>query len=77
MVVFLYDEFGVYVLRYSISRALTAMHWSKKSTRNVPQERNADLRDFFLYNLSKFRSYHLVYVDESGCDKRIGFRRTG
>jgi len=27
--------------------------------------------------LSDFRSYHLVYVDESGCDKRIGFRRTG
>ncbi|OQD68577.1 hypothetical protein PENANT_c109G00802 [Penicillium antarcticum] len=25
----------------------------------------------------EFRSYHLVYVDESGCDKRIGFRRTG
>ena len=21
--------------------------------------------------------YHYVFVDESGCDKRIGFRRTG
>lgn len=29
------------------------------------------------YNLSAFQSYHLVFVDESGCDKRIGFRRTG
>ena len=27
--------------------------------------------------ISDFQSYHLVYVDESGCDKRIGFRRTG
>lgn len=24
-----------------------------------------------------FQSYHLVYVDESGCDKRVRFRRTG
>jgi DDE superfamily endonuclease len=43
----------------------------------VAKERNPDLRDFYLYNLSSFSSYHLVYVDESGCNKRIGFRRTG
>lgn len=30
-----------------------------------------------MHNLSNFQSYHLVYVDESGCDKRVGFRRTG
>ena len=28
-------------------------------------------------NLSAFRSYHLVYIDESGCDNRIVFRQTG
>jgi transposase len=31
----------------------------------------------YLGRQSKFHSYHLVYIDESGCDKRIGFRRTG
>lgn len=32
----------------------------------------------YIYNLSvSFHSYQLVYVDESGCDKRVGFRRTG
>lgn len=25
----------------------------------------------------EFKSYHLVYVDESGCDKQIGFGQTG
>ena len=35
------------------------------------------IRDYYLHNLSDFKSYHLVYVDESGCDKRVGFRRTG
>ncbi|KAJ5371882.1 hypothetical protein N7517_003888 [Penicillium concentricum] len=33
--------------------------------------------DYYLHNLSEFQSYHLVYVDESGSDKRVGFRRTG
>lgn len=30
-----------------------------------------------MHKLSAFRSYQLVYANESGCDKRIGFRRTG
>ena len=36
-----------------------------------------DLRDDYCHLISEFSSYHLVYVDESGCDKRIGIRRTG
>ncbi|QRD81310.1 hypothetical protein F9C07_9529 [Aspergillus flavus] len=37
-----------------------------------------DLRDHYLHQLSDFdfRSYHLVFIDEPGCDKRAGFRRT-
>jgi transposase len=77
MVVFLWDEFDVLVSPSSISRALRSRNWSKKTARRVARERNADLRDFYLHNLSEFRSYHLVYVDESGCDKLIGFRKTG
>ncbi|KAJ5435917.1 hypothetical protein N7445_006802 [Penicillium cf. griseofulvum] len=61
---------GLYVTNSSLKRALASVGWSKK-------EQDADLRDFYLYNLSDFRSYYLVYVDESGYDKRIGFRRTG
>ena len=37
---------------------------------------NADLRDHYLDYLSDLKSYHLVYVDVSECDKRVGFRRT-
>jgi hypothetical protein len=66
----------VLVTTFSIGKALASIGWSKKAARRVSKERNADLRDFYLHNLSAFRSYHLVYVDESGCDKRIGFRRT-
>jgi DDE superfamily endonuclease len=56
---------------------LSSIGWSRKAARRVAKEQNPDLWDFYLSNLSSFRSYHLVYVDESGCDKRIGFRRTG
>lgn len=73
----LYDEFSTLVPVYSINRALASIGWTKKATRHIAKERNADLQGFYLYNLSNFRSYHLVYVDESGCDKRIGFRRIG
>jgi transposase len=77
MVVFLWDEFDVLVSTFSISRSLKAAGWSKKAARQIAAEQNADLRDFYLYNLTQFQSYHLVFIDESGCDKRIGFRRTG
>jgi transposase len=77
MAVFLYDEFDVLISVSSISRALASIEWSKKLTQRIASERNADLRDFYLHKLSAFHSYQLVYIDESGCDKRIGFRRTG
>ena len=77
MALFIWDEFHIKVTNSSLKRALASVGWSKKVARQRAKEQNADLRDFYLHNLSDFRSYHLVYVDESGCDKRIGFRRTG
>ncbi|KAK8013677.1 transposase [Apiospora marii] len=46
-------------------RALASTGWSKKTTRRVAEEWNADLRDFYSHTLSEFRSYHVVYIDES------------
>jgi transposase len=77
MAVFLCDGFEVLVSTFSISRALASIGWSKIAARQVAKERNQDLRDFYLHNLPAFRPYHLVYVDEPGRDKRIGFGRTG
>jgi hypothetical protein len=72
MAVFLYDEFEVLVNSSAVSRALASIGWTKKTTRQVAKERNADLWDYYLHNLSAFQSHHLVYVDESGCDRCIG-----
>ena len=77
MVLFLLDEFKTLVTPFSIGRALASIGWTKKTIRRIAKGRNADLRDLYLYNTSHIRSRQYVFVDESGCDKRIGFRRTG
>ncbi|CAK41749.1 uncharacterized protein An13g03530 [Aspergillus niger] len=77
LVVFIYDDFGKRVTKQSLSRTLASIGWSNKAARQRAREQNADLRDFYLHSLSPYSSYQLVYVDESGCDKRIGFRRSG
>ncbi|BCS00026.1 uncharacterized protein AKAW2_50367A [Aspergillus luchuensis] len=77
MQVFLLDEFSLHVSTSTISNALHRKGWSKKIARQKAKERNADLRDEYFHDIAEFRSYQLIFVDESGCDKRIGFRRTG
>ena len=74
---FLREEFDVEVSISTISHTLRAEGWSKKMIRRKAKEQNADLRDKYLHELSAFASYHLVYIDESGCDRRVGLRRTG
>jgi transposase len=77
MVNFLQEEFGVLVTTSSVGRALASIGWTKKTIRRVAKGRNADLRDLYLHNISDFSPQHFVFVDESGCDKRVGFKRTG
>jgi transposase len=43
----------------------------------VAAGRNPRLRAFYQYQISRFRPEQLVFVDESGTDRRIGFRKTG
>ncbi|KAH5617615.1 hypothetical protein HBI23_252380 [Parastagonospora nodorum] len=74
---FVHNEFGIEVSQASVSRALASIEWSKKTTRQVAREQNADLQSYYFHKVSQFRSYQLVFIDESGCDKRIGTRRTG
>lgn len=59
----------------SIKRVLYRAGWSKEKAQQRANKQNPQLRDFYQHKLSKFRSFHLVFVDESGCDKRVGYRR--
>ena len=49
----------------------------KRKHSREQKEQNPQLRCFYQHKLSEFNSCHLVFVDESGCDKRIGCRQTG
>jgi transposase len=79
MVLFVLDEFNTHVTPSSIGRTLKSRGWTKKTIRRIAKGRNANLRDLYMHNSwdSGFRSYHYVFVDESGRDKRSGFRRMG
>lgn len=48
MVIFLWDEFYVWVTSSSLKRALASVGWLKKVARQRAREQNADLRDFYL-----------------------------
>ena len=64
MVVFLWDEFEELVTISSIGRVLASVGWTKKKISRVARERNADLRDIYLYDILDIRSWKLVYVDK-------------
>ena len=73
---FLADKFAVRVSGSTLSKTLARMGWSKKVSRRRAKERDPDLRDFYMYKISSFHSWQLVFIDESGCDKLTGLRRT-
>lgn len=77
MISFLDDRFGVQVSPTTMSRMLKTEKWSRKTNGRAAKQRNPDLRELYLYKLSDCRSYQLVFIDESGCDKRSGHRRQG
>ncbi|KAI6747679.1 hypothetical protein HG531_008221 [Fusarium graminearum] len=77
MVTFLHDEFEDDVSLSTISRSLKDARWTRKNCHPVAQQRNPELRDLYLYKLSKYKSYQMIFIDESGADRRIGYRKKG
>ncbi|KAJ3469852.1 hypothetical protein MRS44_003917 [Fusarium solani] len=79
MVAFLRKRFDVDVSPTRITRTLQALQWTRKNTRRVARQRNPQLRHYYHYRLKLggYRSYHLIFLDESGLDKSIGVRRKG
>ncbi|KAI9146747.1 hypothetical protein HJFPF1_13485 [Paramyrothecium foliicola] len=73
----LHEQFGKKVPLSSV--ALAVKDWPRKKMRYIAQQRDEDLRDFYLYTLGKLdiESWMCIYVDESGCDARVRDRRFG
>ena len=77
MMIFLWNEFDVLPSPSSIKRALSREGWTKKKAQQKAKEQDPHLQDFHQHKLSEFHSCQLIFVDEPGCDKQIGYRRTG
>jgi hypothetical protein len=56
-VLYLWNELEVSVFTFAVSRALKSIGWFKKTCRRVAKSRNADLQNYYMYQLSPFRSY--------------------
>lgn len=79
MIDFLRDEHKVDVSPSTITRLLKEKDtdWSRKISGRVAEQQDPDLRDLYLYKIPDCHSYQMVFIDESGCDKRTGHRRYG
>ena len=77
MVDFLREKFGRKVSERSIGRMFRSVGWTRTKMRRIAQQRDDDRRDQYLHDISEYKSYHFVFIDESGCDGRDVFRRWG
>lgn len=74
---FLHGDFDTVVTRFSTGSALKDAGWSRKTTQNIAKERNPDLRDEYVHEVSSMRSDQMVIIDETVVDKSIGIKRKG
>lgn len=76
---YLESLFRVQISKSSIGRALRAAGMTRKKIRRVAAQQDPDLIDYYMYRLHSLgvKSYHMVFVDESGSDTRDGHRDWG
>lgn len=63
-----WNRYGLHASEASLRRSLKTCAWTRKKNRRIAQERESDLRDTYLHELSQYKFNQLVFVDESGCD---------
>ena len=73
----LYRRFRKRISDRSIGRTLRSIGWTRTTIHYITQQRDANLRDHYLYRISQYKSHQLVFINESGCDGRAGYRRWG
>ena len=61
----------------TICRFLQRQNFSRKKLSRIAQQRSEELREKFLIDCSMYDPAMLLFVDETGCDKRSAMRRFG
>lgn len=69
------DHFGVTVSVPTICRTLRVMGCCRRVIRHVAIQRSDELRAHFMAEVSVYDSNMIIWIDESGCDRRNSLRR--
>ena len=73
----LQEHFGVLVSEITILRALKSMGCTRQVIRQIPIQRSEMMRAKFMAEISVYDPSMLVWLDESGCDRRNAIRKYG
>jgi len=65
------------VTESAICRFLHRQNFSRKKLTKVASQRSEELREKFLIDCSAYEPEMLIFVDETGCDRRSAMRRFG
>ena len=70
-------QFGIDVSPSSLCKFLKQSNFRRKKMQLVALQRDQELRSTFLSDVSIYDSQNLVFIDETGCDKKDAIRRYG
>ena len=68
---------GTEVNEATVCRFLKKNNFSRKKLQQVALQRSAELRSEFLSDCSVYNPEMLVFLDETGCDRRNSLRKSG
>lgn len=74
---FLFKQYSVRVSRATIGRGIQRQVWTKKVMDTVAKERNQELRNFYIEKRSHIDPKCMVFVDETGDDRRRAILKRG
>ena len=73
----LQTQFGVTISLATICRTLWLMGCTRQVVRNVALRQSEVLRARFMAEVSVYSPEMLIWIDESGCDRRCSTRKYG
>ena len=72
-----HDLTGTVISESAVSRFLKRNNFSRKKLSNIARQRNLALRIEFVDECKNYRPDMMVFVDETGCDRRSSMRAYG
>ena len=69
--------YGVTVCAATICRTLKFMGCTRQVIQHIPVQRSEELRARFMAEISMYDPSMLIWIDESGCDRRNSIRKWG